>query len=29
MRSHRWAKPQLSCLVTAIADDPEHKHACR
>jgi integrase-like protein len=27
MRSHRRAHPQLSCLATAIADDPEHKHA--
>ena len=24
MRSHRRAQPQLSCLVTAIADDPGH-----
>jgi len=29
MRSHRWAQPQLSCLITAIADDPGHKHARR
>jgi hypothetical protein len=29
MRSHRWAQPPLSCLVTAIADDPERKHARR
>ena len=29
MRSHRRAQPQLSCLVTAIADDPEQKRARR
>ena len=29
MRSHRRAQQQLSCLVTAIADDPGHKHARR
>jgi hypothetical protein len=25
MRFHSWAQLQLSCLVTAIADDPEQK----
>ena len=29
MRSHRRAQLQLSCLVTAIGDDPEQKRARR
>ena len=28
-RPHRQAQPRMSCLVTGIADDPEHKHARR
>ena len=29
VRSHRRAQPEMSCLVTAIADDPEQRHARR